>query len=84
MLYVLHPFVTYLLTLPRKCSQPPPVGRGQSRHQLEFSINILAGTVGGCLVGPHVCSRRLTGNHCRDFLLIELPDLPADSSSEET
>lgn len=27
------------------------------------------------LVGPHVLSRRLTGNHYRDFLLHDLPKL---------
>jgi hypothetical protein len=31
--------------------------------------------VGDCLVGPHVLSHRLTGNHCREFLLYDRPKL---------
>jgi hypothetical protein len=37
-----------------------------------------AGIVGDCLVGPHVLSHRLKGNHYRDFLLHDLPKLPED------
>jgi hypothetical protein len=33
-----------------------------SRHQQQFSINVWAGIVGDCLVGPHVVPHRHTGN----------------------
>jgi hypothetical protein len=33
----------------------------------QFSVNVLAGTVGGCLLGPYVLPHRLTGNHYRDL-----------------
>jgi hypothetical protein len=36
---------------------------------------VWAGTAGDCLVGPHVLPYRLTGNHYRDFLLRDLPQL---------
>jgi hypothetical protein len=45
------------------------------RHQQQFSINVWAGIVGACLVGPHVLPHRLTGKHYRDFLLHDLPKL---------
>jgi hypothetical protein len=46
-------------------------------HQ-QLTINVWAGTVGDCLVGPHVLSHRLTGSHYRDFLLHDLPKLLED------
>jgi hypothetical protein len=55
-----------------------PIGVLQSRNQQQFSINVLAGIVGDCLVGPHILPRRLTGDHCRDLLFSFLPDLPED------
>jgi hypothetical protein len=39
---------------------------------------VWAGIVGDCLVGPHVLPHRLTGNHYRDFLLHNLPNLLED------
>jgi hypothetical protein len=49
------------------------------RHQQQFSINVRAGIVGNCLVGPHVLPHRLTGNNCRDLLLHDLAKLPEDA-----
>jgi hypothetical protein len=48
------------------------------RHQQQFSINACAGTVGDCLVGPHVSLSPLTGIHYRDFPLHDLPKLLED------
>jgi hypothetical protein len=48
------------------------------RHQQQFSINVWAGIVGDCLVGPHVMPHRLSGNHYRDFLSHDLPKLLED------
>jgi hypothetical protein len=48
------------------------------RHQQRFGINVRAGIVADCFVGPHVLPHRLTGNHCRGFLLHELPELLED------
>jgi hypothetical protein len=45
------------------------------RHQQRFSTNMWAGIVGECLVDPHVLPHRLAGNHYRDFLLHDLPEL---------
>jgi hypothetical protein len=39
---------------------------------------VWAGIPGNCLVGPHVLPHRLTGNHYRDFLLHDLPQLLGD------
>jgi hypothetical protein len=39
------------------------------RHQQQFSINVWAGIVGECLVGPHVSLHQLTVNHYRDFII---------------
>jgi hypothetical protein len=39
---------------------------------------VCAGIVGDCLVGPHVLPHRLTGNHCRDFLLHDMAKLLKD------
>jgi hypothetical protein len=49
-----------------------------SVHQQQFSINILAGTVGDCLVGLHVLLHQLMGNHCQNFLLHDLSKLLED------
>jgi hypothetical protein len=46
---------------------------GVCGHQQQFSVNVRAGIVGDCLVGPHVLPHRLTGNHYRDFLSYDLP-----------
>jgi hypothetical protein len=46
----------------------------QSIRQQQFSINIWAGSVRDCLVGPHVYPRQLT----HDSLLNGLPSLPED------
>jgi hypothetical protein len=48
------------------------------RHQQQFSINVWAGIVGDCLVGPPVLPHRLAGNHYRDFLSHDLPELLED------
>jgi hypothetical protein len=45
------------------------------RHQHQFSVNVWAGIVGDCLVGPYVLPHLLTSNHYRDFLLHDLPKL---------
>jgi hypothetical protein len=50
------------------------------RHQQQFSINVWAGIVGECLVGPHVLPHQLAGNHYQDFLLHDLPMLLEDVS----
>lgn len=50
----------------------------QSRHRQQFSINVWTGNVGQCLLGPHILPCRLTGNHYRDHLLNDLPDLLED------
>jgi hypothetical protein len=39
-----------------------------SRHQQQSSINVWTGTVGECLVSPHVLPHWLTVNHFRYFL----------------
>jgi hypothetical protein len=39
---------------------------------------VWTGIVGDCLVGPHVLLHRPTGNHYRDFLLHDLPELLED------
>jgi hypothetical protein len=49
-----------------------------SIHQQQFSINVWAGIVSDCLVGPYVLPHRLTGNHYQDFLLNDLPKLLED------
>jgi hypothetical protein len=46
-----------------------------SIHQQQFSINVWAGIVSDCSVGPQVLPHRLTGNHYRDFSLHDLPKL---------
>jgi hypothetical protein len=43
-------------------------------------MNVWAGTVGGCLVSLHVLSYWLTGNHCWDFILYDMPKLLQDVS----
>jgi hypothetical protein len=43
-------------------------------HQQQFNINVWAGIVDDCLVGPHILPPRLTRNHCQDFLLHDLPN----------
>jgi hypothetical protein len=43
-----------------------------------FRMNVSAGIAGEYLVGPHVWPHRLTGNHCWDFLLYDLPRLLED------
>jgi hypothetical protein len=51
---------TFLYRLHYQYSQPAPVGSENphgvipSKHQQQFSINVSAGIVGHCLVGPHV------------------------------
>jgi hypothetical protein len=35
---------------------------------------VWAGTVGNCLVGPHVLPHQLTGNHYRDINRIKITD----------
>jgi hypothetical protein len=55
-----------------------PHGVIHSIHQQQLSINVWAGTVDNCLVGPHVLPHRLIGNHCQDFLLHDLPKLLED------
>jgi hypothetical protein len=52
-----------------------PHGLIHSRHQQQFNINMRAEIVGDWLVGPHVLPHRLTGNHYRDFLLHDLPNI---------
>jgi hypothetical protein len=59
-----------------KWAEENPHGVIHSRHQQQFSINMWAGIVGDCLVGPHVLRRQLTGKHYRDFILHDLPKLP--------
>jgi hypothetical protein len=44
-------------------------------HQQQFSVNVGAGMVGDCLIGPHVLPHRLTGHHDRYVLLHDLPEL---------
>jgi hypothetical protein len=46
---------------------------------LQFGVDVLAGIVSDCLVGPCVLTRRLTDNHCRDFLLYDLTKLLEDA-----
>jgi hypothetical protein len=48
------------------------------RHQQQFSINVWAGIVHDCLIGPHVLPYQLTGSHYLDFLLHDLPKLLED------
>jgi hypothetical protein len=55
-----------------------PHGVIDSRNKQQFRINVRAGIVNDCLVGPHVFPRRLTGNHYRDFLLHDLLKLLED------
>jgi hypothetical protein len=43
-----------------------------------FSINVWAGNVGDCLIGPRVLPHRLTASHYRDFLLHYLSELLED------
>jgi hypothetical protein len=43
-----------------------------SRDHQQLSINVWAGIVGDCLVGPHVLPHLLIRNHYRDFLLHDL------------
>jgi hypothetical protein len=45
------------------------------RHQQQFSSDVSAGIIGDCLVSPHLLPQRLTGNHYRDFLLHDPPEL---------
>jgi hypothetical protein len=45
-------------------------------HRVDTSINVWAGIVGDCLVGPNVLPHRLTGNHYRDELPELLEDVP--------
>ncbi|KAJ4431746.1 hypothetical protein ANN_20350 [Periplaneta americana] len=47
----------------------------QARHQQQFRINVWAGIVGDCLVGPYVLPARLTGAIYRDFIQNTLPKL---------
>jgi hypothetical protein len=49
-----------------------------SRNQQQFNMNVCAGIVGDCLIGPYVLPHRLTDNHYRDFLLHDLPKLLPD------
>lgn len=46
-----------------------PQGVLNSRHQEQFSINVLVGTAGDCFIGPRVLPRCLTGDNHRDLLL---------------
>jgi hypothetical protein len=46
------------------------------RHQQRFSINVCAGIIGDCLIGPHVLPHQLTGSHYPDFLSHDVPKLP--------
>jgi hypothetical protein len=46
----------------------------QSSHRQRFSIDIWAGIVADCLLGPYVLPDRLTGQNYRDFLRTTLPD----------
>lgn len=50
----------------------------QFRHQHQFSVNVWAGIVGDCLVGPFVFPERLNGVIYRNFLENELPILLED------
>jgi hypothetical protein len=43
--------------------------------QQQFNINVRAGIAGDCLAGPHVLPHHLKGNHYRDFLLHDLPEI---------
>jgi hypothetical protein len=43
-----------------------PRGALQSRRQLQFGINVRAGIVNDCLVGPNVSTSRLTGDHYQE------------------
>lgn len=47
----------------------------QARHQQQFRINVWAGIVGDCLVGPYFLPARLTGAIYRDFIQNTLPEL---------
>jgi hypothetical protein len=47
----------------------------QSRHQQQFRINVRVGIVCDCLAGPDVFLHHLTGNHYRDCLLDDPPEL---------
>jgi hypothetical protein len=51
-----------------------PRGTFHARHQQHFRVNVWAGIVGDCLVGPRVLPRH-TGNVCSDFFLNVLPRL---------
>jgi hypothetical protein len=55
-----------------------PDGVVHSRRPQQLNIIVWAGIVRECLVGPHVLSYQLTGNHCRDFVLHDLPKLLED------
>jgi hypothetical protein len=55
-----------------------PHGVIHSRHQQQFSMNVLAGIVRDCLLGPHVLPHQFTGNPYWDFLVHDLPELLED------
>jgi hypothetical protein len=46
----------------------------QLSHQQRFAINIWAGIVGECLLGPYVLPDKLNGQNYTDFLRTALPD----------
>jgi len=50
-------------------TEEDPLRKIHVRHKHHFRINVWAGTMGACVVGPHVLPQRLTGNVYRNFLL---------------
>jgi hypothetical protein len=50
----------------------------QLSHQQRFSINIWAGIVVDCMLGPYVLPDSLTGQNYTDFLRTTLPDYLED------
>ena len=50
----------------------------QSNHQQQFSLNVWAGIVGDCLIGPFIFPQNLNGDTYLDFLQNHLPELLED------
>ena len=56
-------------------SEDNPHGSSENHHQHKFSVNVRAGIVGDCLIGPYLLPPRLNALVYEIFLAEVLPDL---------
>lgn len=55
-------------------AQENPHKKLQTKHQNRFSVNVWAGLIGNCVIGPHFLPDRLNATLYMDFLQNELRD----------